>query len=775
MFFKNKHILRWRFERLSLTMPKFGTLLPIPYVNAAVPRHDDGIAPVDIRILSMSGGGTGYMKPLKIAANATVACRLTTARPIVALGQTDFTDVGAVILSCQEWRAGMLSILQRTGFEIPTFVVSDESASEPLPEGCRWLTLDDDAHSDQLEQAIQAYRHHLLPPFFDTLTRYVAMGNTSFACPGHQGGHFFLRHPAGRVFHEFYGEHLFRSDICNADVRLGDLLIHEGAALEAQQYAAKVFNADQTFFVLNGTSAANKVVTNALLAPDDLVLFDRNNHKSVHHGALVQAGATPIYLETARNPYGFIGGIEHAAFNEEALREKIRRAAPDRADHARPFRLAVIQLATYDGTLYNAEHVIRRIGHLCDYILFDSAWAGYEQFIDILSPCSPLLLTLTPDDPGIIVTQSVHKQLAGFSQASQIHKKDAHLKGQARYCNHRRFNNAFMLHASTSPFYPIFAALEMNARIHDGPSGRRLWHDCVALGIETRKALRAQCSHIRPFVPDRVDGRPWESYPTAQMVQERRFFECDAGASWHAFEGYAEGQYLIDPCKLLLTTPGVDATTGQYASFGVPAALLAHYLRSNGIIPEKSDLYSILFLLTPAEDSAKMNRLVEALAAFEQHLAADAPLSEVLPHLYTKYRSRYRGYTLRQLCQEMHDINVRHDMKALQKAMFQANSLPDVVMLPQRANHALVRGDVELLPLADARGRVAAEGALPYPPGILCVVPGERWSHAAWSYFMALGDIVKTLPGFTPELQGVKVVYSSDGESAELMVYVMRD
>lgn len=713
------------------------------------------------------------MEALKIAANAAVACRLMTDRPIVALNQTDFTDVGAVVLSCQEWRTGMLTLLQQTGFGIPAFVVHDDvQGTEALPAGSTWLSLDDAAHAERIEQAVQAYRRQLLPPFFDTLSRYVGMRNTTFACPGHQGGQFFLRHPAGRLFHEFYGERLFRSDICNADVRLGDLLIHEGAALEAQQYAARVFNADQTFFVLNGTSAANKVVTNALLAPGDLVLFDRNNHKSVHHGALVQAGATPLYLETARNPYGFIGGIDDKALDADTLRARVQALDPDKAAQPRPFRLAVIQLGTYDGTLYNARQVIDRIGALCDYVLFDAAWVGYEQFIDILSDCSPLLLELTPDDPGIIVTQSVHKQLAGLSQASQIHKKDAHLKGQARYCNHRRFNNAYMLHASTSPFYPIFAALEINARIHDGQAGRQLWHACVMLGIDVRKQLSARCTQIRPFIPEEVDGQPWASYPTAQIARDKRFFACAQGAHWHAFDGYAEGQYLIDPCKLLLTTPGIAADTGDYAAFGVPATLLAHYLRSQGIIPEKSDLYSILFLLTPAEDAAKMARLVAAIETFEQLLAEDAPLSEVLPHLYEKYRYRYQGYTLRQLCEEMHALNVKHDLKALQRAMFRGASLPTMVMPPQQANQALIRNDVAFLPLSEIHGRVAAEGALPYPPGILCVVPGEAWSDAAWAYFMALEDIIQRLPGFAPELQGVKIL-ETPGELPRLMAYVV--
>lgn len=339
------------------------------------------------------------------------------------------------------------------------------------------------------------------------LSEYVEMGNIAFDCPGHQGGQYYRKHPAGRFLYDFYGENIFRSDICNADVKLGDLLIHEGAACDAQKYAAQVFNADKTYFVLNGTSSSNKVALNAVLAPGDLVLFDRNNHKSNHHGALIQAGATPIYLETARNPFGFIGGIDSHCFEEDYLKSLIKEVAPEKLNQKRPFRLAVIQLGTYDGTIYNARQVVDKIGHLCDYILFDSAWVGYEQFIPMMKDCSPLLLELNENDPGILVTQSVHKQQAGFSQTSQIHKKDKHIKGQDRYVNHKRFNNAFMLHASTSPFYPLFAALDVNAKIQGSEAGRRLWHECVKVGIEARKLVLNHCELIRPFIPTTIKGK----------------------------------------------------------------------------------------------------------------------------------------------------------------------------------------------------------------------------------------------------------------------------
>lgn len=711
------------------------------------------------------------MSNLKIASSHNAMDCFHTMRPIVALNNSDLCEVAAVVLSVADILAGELDKIEQSAFGLPVFAAlhCDENLSaDYLPRLAGVFTCDDgnqDFYGKQLESAAQKYEAALLPPFFGSLKAYVQQGNAAFDCPGHQGGQFFRRHPSGRQFFDYFGETLFRSDLCNADVSMGDLLIHEGAPCAAQQHAAQVFNADKTYFVLNGTSSSNKVVLNALLTPGDLVLFDRNNHKSNHHGALIQAGATPVYLETARNPFGFIGGIDAHCFDENYLRDLVREVAPERAGERRPFRLAVIQLGTYDGTIYNARQVVDKIGHLCDYILFDSAWVGYEQFIPMMKECSPLLLELNENDPGILVTQSVHKQQAGFSQTSQIHKKDRHIKGQARYVNHKRLNNAFMMHASTSPFYPLFAALDVNARMHAGESGKRMWMECVRLGIETRKLLLQTCHHIRPFVPETVDGRPWESFDTEEMANDLRFFDFIPGERWHAFDGYAAHQYFVDPCKLMLTTPGIDAKSGEYQAFGVPATILANFLRENGIVPEKCDLNSILFLLTPAEDLAKMQHLVAQIARFERLLEQDAPLAEVLPSLYQAHEARYRGYTLRQLCQEMHDLYVSHDVKQLQKEMFRKAHFPRVAMNPQQANIAFVRGEVELVALAQIEGRIAAEGALPYPPGVLCVVPGEIWGGAVQRYFLALEEGINLLPGFAPELQGVYLQQDADGRT----------
>lgn len=673
-----------------------------------------------------------------------------------------------------------LERIQATNFGIPVFVVqTEEEQVDPKFYDAIYHIQDLNGYdiklySRQIETAARLYEEKMLPPFFKMLSEYVEMGNIAFDCPGHQGGQYYRKHPAGRFLYDFYGENIFRSDICNADVKLGDLLIHEGAACDAQKYAAQVFNADKTYFVLNGTSSSNKVALNAVLAPGDLVLFDRNNHKSNHHGALIQAGATPIYLETARNPFGFIGGIDSHCFEEDYLKSLIKEVAPEKLNQKRPFRLAVIQLGTYDGTIYNARQVVDKIGHLCDYILFDSAWVGYEQFIPMMKDCSPLLLELNENDPGILVTQSVHKQQAGFSQTSQIHKKDKHIKGQDRYVNHKRFNNAFMLHASTSPFYPLFAALDVNAKIQGSEAGRRLWHECVKVGIEARKLVLNHCELIRPFIPTTIKGKKWQDYDTEEIATNLEFFKFHPTDTWHKFEGYADEQYFVDPCKFLLTTPGISLETGEYEKFGVPATILANYLRENGIIPEKCDLNSILFLLTPAETLTKMQTLVAQIALFEKHIKQDSLLKDVLPTVYKNNEDRYKGYTIRQLCQEMHDLYVSRNVKQLQKDLFRKATLPEYALNPHDANIEFVRNKVELVPLTDIVGRVAAEGALPYPPGVLCVVPGERWSPTAQKYFLALEEGINTLPGFAPEIQGVYLQKDPDGRT-RAYGYVLTD
>ena len=650
-------------------------------------------------------------------------------RDIADVFQTDFTDVAAVVVTDEDGDA--LRNPRIHAFEIPVFLIlsaAGKKHDELIGQAYSIIDPTDGDHhlyARQIEGAADRYESGLLPPFFKQLMEYVERGNTQFDCPGHQGGAYFRKHPAGRIFYNFYGENTFRADLCNADVAMGDLLIHEGPALEAQRHAARVFHADKTYFVLTGTSGANKVVLDALLAPGDIVLYERNNHKSISYGALIQAGAVPVYLETARNAFGSIGGILEHCFNEEYIRMVIAEKDKKKAKAKRPVRVAVIQLGNYDGCIYNARQIVEKIGHLCDYIYFDSAWVGYEQFIPMLRDCSPLLLDLGPDDPGIIVSQSVHKHQAGFSMSSQIHKKDAHIKGQERYLPHKRLNNSFMVNASTSPFYQVFASLDMNARIQEGEGGALLWKECMELSVEARKAVIRNCKYLKPLVPPVVHGKNWEEWDTEEIINDIAYFTFEPGGKWHSFQGYGKGQYFIDPMKLLFTTPGINVETGRYEKFGIPGIVLANYLRENAVIPEKCDLNDILFIITPAETKAKINNLISRILHFEAFVDNDAPMAKVLPNIYHTYQDKYAGYTIRRLCQEMHDFYKERKVNVLQKHLFLKNYFPIYSMSPQEANYELVRGHGELIDLAEAEGRVALEGGVPYPPGFLAFSRGK--------------------------------------------------
>ena len=719
------------------------------------------------------------VKHLKIAFTDSVKPWISSIeeRTCIPINETDFTNIGAVVVSASEM--DVLDNEQIRSFGIPVIVmVVDPSHTisfdmERIGAVIDVTSTSINDYKGTIEQIVASYEALILPPFFKALSDYVGDNNAQFDCPGHQGGQFFAKHPTGRAFYDFFGDHIFRADLCNADVKLGDLLIHEGYAHDAQAHAAAVYNADKTYFVLNGTSSANKVVLNALLTPGDIILYDRNNHKSICHGGLVMSGATPIYLETARNPFGSIGGILEHCFDESYIRNLIGEKDPNKAKADRPIRLAVIQLGTYDGTIYNARQVVDKIGHLCDYIFFDSAWVGYEQFIPMMKDCSPLLLELGPNDPGILVTQSVHKQQAGFSQTSQIHKKDKHIKGQDRYVDHKRFNNSFMMHASTSPFYPLFASLDVNAKIHEGELGKQLWRECIEVGIDARKSVLRRCKYLRPLVPPVVHGKKWEEGNTQEMANDVSYFAFEPNAKWHSFKGYGEGQYFIDPCKFQLITPGINVETGAYEDFGIHANILANYLRENRIIPEKCDLNTILFLMTPAESKEKMDALVDQLVRFEELIDRNAPMEEVLPSIYYSHIDKYKGYHIRQLCQEMHDFYKARNVSTLQQRLFSKAYFPEYVMNPQEANFEFQRNKGELVPLDEAEGRIALEGALPYPPGVLCVQPGERWSRTACDYFLALEEGINQLPGFAPEIQGVYLIEQPDG-SKKAYGYVLK-
>ena len=710
--------------------------------------------------------------------------------------------------------ASLIGLMRRRGLEMPIVLLVRRKRFEDIPvevldyiDGYVFLAEETPEFiAKNLVSRLRQYADTLKTPFFGALIDYGEEGNQLWTCPGHNGGIFYSRSPIGRTFMEHFGEAVFRADLDNSVLELGDLLTHEGPALQAQKEAAKIFGAEKTYFVLNGTSASNKIVLSSIVADGDLVLFDRNNHKAAHHGALLLGGGIPIYLATDRNAYGLIGPIASDALDEAAIREEIRTnplvTDPEAWQRPRPFRVAVIEQCTYDGTIYSAEQILARIGHLCDYIVFDEAWAGFMKFHPLYRGRFSMGLTnLTEDSPGIIATQSTHKQLASFSQASQIHVKDRHIHGQRRRVEHQRFNESFLQHSTTSPFYPLFASLDVGAQMMKGRSGEVLWDDTIRLGIELRKKLRAIRREFEqkealperrwffdPFVPatvklpdsGRPDGQfetPWEAISTDALAANSQFWAFAPGERWHGFTRTGPGLAMTDPNKLTLLCPGLDMGTGAYEASGVPAPIVAQYLRENRVVPEKNDLYSLLFLLTPGVEASKAGTLISTLVAFKRLYDDNALLDDVMPEFVAKRPARYTGKGLKDICTEMHEFYASVNMSVLQKKMFMAEHRPVPAMTPHAAARLLTRNDVDYLPIGEIAGRGATTLWVVYPPGIATIVPGERLdehTRPMLDYLRAFERASNLFPGFDAEIQGLYREIRPEGQIA-FYTYVARE
>lgn len=593
--------------------------------------------------------------------------------------------------------------------------------------------------------------HSHLPPFTKALLDFAKEARDDFCTPGHHSGALFEEIPEGRTFVSSLGEGAFTADISDSSSVIGDPSAHEGVSGEAEALAASVYGSDRCFFVLGGTSASNRIAISALVSEGDLILFDRNNHKSASQAALAAAGGFPVYLASERNESGIIGGLTEETLDPARLREKAAKLSPDAGKKQRPYRLACLQLSTYDGLFLNAREILRRIGPLCDYILFDGAWAGYENFLPLLQGSAVLTFPLTKDDPGILVTQSVHKQLAGFSMTSQLHKKDSHLRGMARYLEDDVLQAAYLMHISTSPYYPLLAGLEMNAYLHQ-KKGRELWQKAAITATELKKSILKHCRLLRPFTALMVRAASWEAHPTEEILSDPAFFAISPKDSWHGFSHIAENLYLTDPCKVLLTTGPL------------PAPLLSHWLERRHVTVEKSDFHTLLFLIEPSDRQEKCERLLSLFEECETAYEANAPMSSFAPDVTCLPGEGLKDYSLRCM-----DFLEKEQASRLSQTLFTEDHFPKAALTGRSAHQAFLKGARERVPLPKAKGRVSLEMILPYPPGITVLEPGEVWTDEVVSYFLFLQKYKSAFPDFSPEILGVH------GNGNDAYVWVLKE
>ena len=589
----------------------------------------------------------------------------------------------------------------------------------------------------------RAYLDGLAPPFFRALTHYAQDGSYSWHCPGHSGGVAFLKSPVGQMFHQFFGENMLRADVCNSVDELGQLLDHTGPVAASERNAARIFNADHCFFVTNGTSTSNKMVWHANVAPDDIVVVDRNCHKSILH-AIIMTGAIPVFLPPTRNHLGIIGPIPLDEFKIENIRKKIA-AHPFANNSKRKPRILTLTQSTYDGVIYNVEMLKEVLGSNIGTLHFDEAWLPHATFHDFYKDMHAIGKDRLPaKDTLIFATHSTHKLLAGISQASQILVQDA----QTRKLDRHAFNEAYLMHSSTSPQYAIIASCDVAASMMEPPGGTALVEESILEALDFRRAMRKV---------DAEFGDDWwfKVWGPEKLVEEgigsRDDWMLKPGASWHGFGKLANGFNMLDPIKATLITPGLDVS-GKFAKTGIPAAIVTKYLAEHGVIVEKTGLYSFFIMFTIGITKGRWNTLVASLQQFKDDYDKNKPLWRILPEFCQKY-PKYEMVGLRDLSQQIHDVYRGAGIAKLTTEMYLSDMQP--AMKPSDAFAKLAHLEIARVPIEELEGRVTTTLLTPYPPGIPLLIPGERFNKTIVQYLTFVHAFNERFPGFEADIHGL--------------------
>ena len=636
--------------------------------------------------------------------------------------------------------------------EIPIFLHGETRTSRHIPnEILRELNGFIHMYEDTPEfvaryilREARTYLDSLPPPFFKALTEYAADGSYSWHCPGHSGGVAFLKSPVGQMFHQFFGENMLRADVCNAVDELGQLLDHTGPEAASERNAARIYNCDHLYFVTNGTSTSNKMVWNSTVAPGDVVVVDRNCHKSILH-AIIMTGAIPVFLMPTRNHFGIIGPIPKSEFEWENIQKKID-LNPFITDKKSKPRVLTITQSTYDGVLYNVEEIKEMLDGKIDTLHFDEAWLPHATFHDFYGDYHAIGEGRPRCKESMVFsTQSTHKLLAGLSQASQILVQDA----ENNKLDRDIFNEAYLMHTSTSPQYSIVASIDVAAAMMEAPGGTALVEESLMEALDFRRAMRKVDEEwgadwwFKVWGPDDL---------SEEGLEERDAWMLKANEAWHDFGNLAEGFNMLDPIKATIITPGLDIKGNFSDKFGIPAAIVTKYLAEHGVIVEKTGLYSFFIMFTIGITKGRWNTMVAALQQFKDDYDKNQPLWKVLPEFIQK-QPRYEKVGLRDLCEQIHAVYKANDVARLTTEMYLSNMVP--AMKPTDAFAKMAHRNIDRVPIDDLEGRITAVLLTPYPPGIPLLIPGEQFNKVIVNYLKFAREFNEKFPGFETDNHGL--------------------
>ena len=410
-------------------------------------------------------------------------------------------------------------------------------------------------------------------PFYDQLKNYVWMAKDQWHTPGHSSGESLRGSPWVNDFYEFMGEHVFDADLSVSVPMLDSLMEPKGVIAEAQAMAAKAFGARRTYFATNGTSTANKVIFQTLLAPGEKLILDRNCHKSVHHG-VVLSGAHPVYLDSALNrKYGLYGPVP-----KKVLLDAIKKHPDAQA--------LILTSCTYDGLRYELRPIVEAAHARGIKVIIDEAWYGFARFHPEFRPTA---LEAGAD----YATQSTHKVLSAFSQASMIHVNDPGFREHL-------FRENFNMHTSTSPQYGLIASLDV-ARKQAVMEGYKLLTRTLELAKEVKQLINStrvfRVLELEDLLPEKVkhDG------------------------------------IRLDPTKVTIDISGCGYTVED-----LQKELFERY----NIQVEKSTFNTLTLLLTIGTTRSKVSRLYDALMRIARENRAPRRLVQT-PEIPSFTRLRY--------------------------------------------------------------------------------------------------------------------------------------
>jgi len=669
----------------------------------------------------------------------------------------------------------LAQVLKRVRPELDLYLVSngavEETAGDPKARAVRQVFY---AVEELLElhlAILEGVQDRYETPFFDNLKKYAQRPIGTFHALPIARGKSVFKSDWIRDMGEFYGVNLFLAESSATTGGLDSMLEPTGNIKRAQEKAARALGADRAYFVTNGTSTSNKMAVQALVAPGDIVLVDRNCHKSHHYG-MVLGGGQPLYVEAfPLTAYSMYGAVPLRTIKQALLNLK----ADGRLDRAKMLDLTN---CTFDGHIYNTRRVMEECLAIKPDLIFlwDEAWFGFARFSPFLRPRTAmgaanaiedwmqdpksveayekqqkelgskpsdetLLKTRLIPDPRkirlrVYQTNSTHKSMSAIRQGSMLSVKDVEF-----HTVEAQFKEAVFTHASTSPNQQLIASLDVSRRQME-LEGYGLVHNAIEVALGIRQAVAQH-----PLISKYFSIVGADKMVPVEFRESGFTDYLDGKTNWAtARRSLHEDEFCLDPTRMTLVcgTAGYDGTQFK--------GMLAN--RYN-IQVNKTSRNSVLVqsnINNTRSDIAHLIRvLVEISSEIEERLAKGGP------NVRAEFDARVKS-----LMTDVPDLpNFSHFHDAFRKDAGKRSNEGDMRTAFYAAYNA---AGCEYIPLRDKEidrrlkegpDLVSASFVIPYPPGFPIMVPGQVITRETIDFMRKLD--VKEIHGYDAA-EGLKLV-----------------